>query len=97
MGVAIEVKDGLKLISASLRFPSDPSSMTPENVFSLLDCIRLMQERHQLFDDDLEKQLSRKWLKTKVGYETPKRCFLFDSQWKLEPMDGPFIDENFYQ
>ncbi|KAK4256884.1 hypothetical protein QN277_006549 [Acacia crassicarpa] len=96
MGVAIEVEDGLKLISAGLRFPSNSSSITPENVFSLLKCIRLMQERHQLFDDDFEKQLSRKWLKTKVGYETPKRCLLFDSRWKLEPMDGPFIDETFY-
>ncbi|XP_054820804.1 LOW QUALITY PROTEIN: uncharacterized protein LOC129319757 [Prosopis cineraria] len=95
MGVAIEVKDGLKLISAGLRFPSDPSSITPENVFSLLECIRLMQERPQSFDD-FGEQLSRKWLKTQVGYETPKRCLLFDSQWKLEPMDGPFIDETFY-
>ncbi|XP_028766278.1 uncharacterized protein LOC114724136 [Neltuma alba] len=96
MGVAIEVKDGLKLISAGLRFPSDPSSITPENVFSLLECIHLMHEGLQSFDEDSAKQLSKRWLKTKGGYETPKRCLLFDSQWKLEPMDGPFVDETFY-
>ncbi|KAG5041395.1 hypothetical protein JHK85_013871 [Glycine max] len=39
-GVITEIKHGLNFVTTFLRFPSDPSSITRESVFSLLECIR---------------------------------------------------------
>ncbi|RDY11517.1 hypothetical protein CR513_03806, partial [Mucuna pruriens] len=84
IGVVTEFKDGVKFVPKCLSFPSDPSFITLESVFSFLECIT--------------NRLSRNWLKTHAGYRPPDKCMLFDSQWNsfLKPTDGPFIDENFY-
>ncbi|KAF7834061.1 ATP/DNA-binding protein [Senna tora] len=82
MGVITELRHGLKFVTTSLRFPRDPTSITPENVFSLLECIRFMQESYQSFDDDFKERLSRNWLKTHVGYLPPDQCLWFDSEWE---------------
>ncbi|CAJ1949698.1 unnamed protein product [Sphenostylis stenocarpa] len=98
-GVITELKDGVKFVLKCLNFPSDPSTIAPESVFSLLECIRLQMKRTMLpIDDDLRKRLSRNWLKTHDGYTCPDKCLLFDSKWDLyfKPTDGLFIDENFY-
>ncbi|KAI4317520.1 hypothetical protein L6164_025382 [Bauhinia variegata] len=99
VGVVIELKDGVKSVAAGLSFPKYASSITPENVFSLLECVRLLVTPHNLsLEDDFKEKLSRNWLKTNTGYVAPNKCLLFDSKWRgfLNPMDGPFIDENFY-
>ncbi|XP_061338867.1 uncharacterized protein LOC133285633 [Gastrolobium bilobum] len=98
MGVITDFKLGVNFVTSSLRFPADPSSITPENVFSLLECIQLLLNRHQPLKDDFTKGLSKHWLKTHAGYRPPDKCLLFDSKWDsfLKPMDGPFIDEDFY-
>ncbi|CAJ1949708.1 unnamed protein product [Sphenostylis stenocarpa] len=99
IGVVTEVKHGAKFVTKCLNFPSDPSIITPESAFSLLDCIRLqMQGGVFTIKDDFKTRLSRNWLKTHVGYRSPDKCLLFDSKWNkyLKPTDGPFIDENFY-
>ncbi|XP_057425381.1 uncharacterized protein LOC130718771 [Lotus japonicus] len=98
-GVVTELKGGLQFVPKYLKFPSDPSTITPESVFSLLECIRLlMQEKKLVIEDYLTKRLSRNWLKTHAGYLPPDKCLLFGSKWDLylKPSDGPFIDENFY-
>ncbi|TKY68752.1 hypothetical protein E2542_SST05012 [Spatholobus suberectus] len=99
IGVVTEVKDGVKFMPKCLNFPSDPSTITPESVFSLLECIRIRTQEGVLpIEDDFKKRLSRNWLKTHAGYRPPDKCLLFDSKWNLylKPTDGPFIDENFY-
>ncbi|TKY68745.1 hypothetical protein E2542_SST05005 [Spatholobus suberectus] len=99
VGVVTELKDGVKFVPKCLTFPSDPSIITLESVFSLLQCIRLLMQWSFLsIEDDFRKRLSRNWLKTHVGYRPPDKCLLYDSKWKsfLKPTDGPFIDENFY-
>jgi len=99
IGVVTEVKDGVKFVFKCLNFPSDTSTITPESVFSLLECIRV-QMKGDIFtiEEDFKKRLSRNWLKTHAGYRSPDKCLLFDSKWNkyLKPTDGPFIDENFY-
>ncbi|KAE9607316.1 hypothetical protein Lal_00026672 [Lupinus albus] len=98
-GVVTEFKDGVKFVPKCLKFPSDPSTITPENVFSLLECIRLLiKENNPSLDVDFTERLSKNWLKTHAGYRPPDKCLLFDSKWNsyLKPTDGPFIDENFY-
>ncbi|XP_075662629.1 uncharacterized protein LOC142632094 [Castanea sativa] len=99
MGVVVEFKDGAKFVAAGLHFPINPALITAENVFSLLECIRiLIQGVNYSFPDSFLKQNSRKWLKTTRGYRPPEKCLLFDPRWGsyLERTDGPFIDEDFY-
>ncbi|XP_061376034.1 uncharacterized protein LOC133318104 [Gastrolobium bilobum] len=99
IGVVTELKDGVKFVPKCLKFPSDPSTITPESVFSLLECIRRLMKEHKLaMEDDFTKRLSQNWLKTHAGYRSPDKCLLFDSKWNLylKQTDGPFIDESFY-
>ncbi|KAF3970886.1 hypothetical protein CMV_005458 [Castanea mollissima] len=99
IGVIVEFKDGAKFVAAGLHFPIFPSHITNENVFSLLQCIRILNEQvNYSFPDPFLKQISRKWLKTTKGYRAPENCLLFDPRWGsyLRRTDGPFIDENFY-
>ncbi|XP_058743433.1 uncharacterized protein LOC131616186 [Vicia villosa] len=99
IGVITELKDGFGFVAECLNFPSDPSSISPESVFSLLECIQLlMQDSKFTIEGDFRKRLSGNWLKTLVGYRPPEKCLLFDSKWSsfLNLTDGPFIDENFY-
>ncbi|XP_027337858.1 uncharacterized protein LOC113851547 [Abrus precatorius] len=99
IGVVTELKDGVMFVPKCLKFPLDPSTITPESVLAFLGCIRLLMHRTNLFiEDDFRRRLCRNWLKTHAGYRPPKKCLLFDSKWNsfLKPTDGPFIDENFY-
>jgi len=99
LGVVTELKHGVRFVPKCLNFPSDPSTITPESVFSLLECIRSLYEEHKLsIDDEFRKRLSRNWLKTHAGYRPPEMCLLFNSKWSsfFNPTDGPFIDANFY-
>ncbi|KOM58457.1 hypothetical protein LR48_Vigan11g149100 [Vigna angularis] len=99
IGVVTEVKDGVKFVFKCLNFPSDRSTITPESVFSLMECIRVQMHVGVFkIEDDLKNRLSGNWLKTHAGYRSPDNCLLFDSKWNtyLKPTDGPFIDEKFY-
>ena len=42
MGVVVEFKAGVKFVAAGLYFPLNPCHITSENVFSLLECIRIL-------------------------------------------------------
>jgi hypothetical protein len=99
MGVVVDIKDGVKFIAAGLHFPQDPSSITPEDVIALLECIRnLLQDKNYSFPANFRKTISNEWLKTPVGYRPPDKCLLFHSRWgfSLNPTDGPFVVEGFY-
>ncbi|KAJ4850143.1 hypothetical protein Tsubulata_000621, partial [Turnera subulata] len=99
MGVVVELKDGVKFVAASLSFPSDPSSVTPAQVYSWLKCIQIsLQEKDYSFPYAFHRSNYQGWLKTYAGYRTPDKCCLFDCNWAsvLKPTDGPFIDEEFY-
>ncbi|XP_042504941.1 uncharacterized protein LOC122081759 [Macadamia integrifolia] len=99
LGVVIEFKEGAKFITAGIRIPSNPMVLTSQNVASLLDCIRnLKHENSDPLPAEFLKKINTSWLKTHMGYQSPEKCLLFDTEWALflHPEDGPFIDENFY-
>ncbi|KAM7477389.1 hypothetical protein LguiA_025602 [Lonicera macranthoides] len=99
MGVVSEFKKAAEFVVNGLFLPQNPSSITPANVFSLLNCIRnLLQKSSYVFPDSFMKKTGKKWMKTLAGYMSPKECLLFTSDWNtfLRPEDGHFIDENFY-
>ncbi|KAG5230379.1 DNA binding protein [Salix suchowensis] len=73
--------------------------IAPENVLSLLQCIRVfLEEKDHSFPEAFLKNVSRSWLKTHAGFRSPGNCCLFNSQWSshVRPTDGPFIDEDYY-
>ncbi|CAL5348684.1 unnamed protein product [Camellia sinensis] len=99
MKVVLDFKDGYKFVAAGIYLPSDPSNITPTNVYALLECVRnLLQQNNKPLPDPFLKKVSKEWLKTSAGYMSPEECLLFDSNWSkfLQPEDGPFIDEEFY-
>nr|KYP41499.1 hypothetical protein KK1_037116 [Cajanus cajan] len=99
IGAVTKFKDGVKFVPKCLNFPSDPSIIIPESVFSFLECIRLLLKGGDVsIEGDFRKIMSGNWLKTHAGYRPPEKCLLFDSKWNsfLKPTEGPFIDENFY-
>ncbi|KAM7480796.1 hypothetical protein LguiB_005379 [Lonicera macranthoides] len=99
MGVVCKLKNAAEFVVNGLFLPQNLSSITPANVFSLLNCIRnLLQKPNYDFPESFIKQTSKKWMKTLAGYRSPKECLLFTSDWNtsLRPEDGPFIDEKFY-
>jgi hypothetical protein len=99
MGVVVDLKDGVKSVAAGLYFPQDPACITPGNVLTLLECIRiLLKDKNYSFPDNFRKVVSQKWLKTCVGYRPPDECLMFHSRWGsyLKQTDGPFLDEGFY-
>ncbi|KAL7191652.1 hypothetical protein ACSBR2_023687 [Camellia fascicularis] len=99
MRVVLDFKDGYKFVAAGIYLPSDPSNITPTNVYALLECVRnLLQQKYEPLPDPFLKKVSKEWLKTSAGYMSPEECLLFNSNWSkfLQPEDGPFIDEEFY-
>ncbi|KAJ6676432.1 ATP/DNA BINDING PROTEIN-RELATED [Salix viminalis] len=99
MGVIVEFKAGVKFVAAGLCFPQDPRRIAPENVLSLLQCVRVfLEEKDHSFPEAFLKNVSRGWLKTHAGFRSPGNCCLFNSQWSshVRPTDGPFIDEDYY-
>jgi sacsin len=44
IGVVTDLKDGARFMAECLSFPSNPSTITPESVFSLLEWIRLLMQ-----------------------------------------------------
>ncbi|GAU26213.1 hypothetical protein TSUD_354350 [Trifolium subterraneum] len=83
IGVVTELKHGVRFVPEYLSFPSDSSTITPESVFCLLECIRSLLQEHKLsIEDDFRKKLSRNWLKTHAGYRPPEMCLLFDYKWR---------------
>ncbi|KAM7480785.1 hypothetical protein LguiB_005368 [Lonicera macranthoides] len=99
IGVVSEFKKAAEFVVNGLFLPQNPSSITPANVFSLLNCIRnLLQKPSYVFPDSFMKKTGKKWMKTLAGYRSPNECLLFTSDWNtfLQPEDGPLIDEKFY-
>ncbi|GAV87289.1 LOW QUALITY PROTEIN: hypothetical protein CFOL_v3_30715, partial [Cephalotus follicularis] len=96
--VVVEFKEGVKSVAAGLYIPHDPSCIIPANVFTLLECIKVLLEKRISFPEAFLKKVSQKWLKTYAGYRAPDECLLFDSKWDsfLKRTDGPFLDEEFY-
>ncbi|KAA8540647.1 hypothetical protein F0562_024433 [Nyssa sinensis] len=99
LGVVAKFKVGSNFVISGIYLPQNLSSITPANLYSLLECIRnIQQEQNAPIPDDFRIKVDKKWLKTNAGFRPPNKCLLFDSNWdfSLQREDGPFIDEEFY-
>ncbi|KAI3688635.1 hypothetical protein L2E82_46360 [Cichorium intybus] len=99
LGVVTDFKDGAEFVANGIFLPQDCSSLTPANVYALLDTVKKLKENGTRFPDKfLEKLSQTNWLKTHFGYRRPHECLLYNSAQDslLKCSDGPFIDEGFY-
>ncbi|KAG0529902.1 hypothetical protein BDA96_05G137400 [Sorghum bicolor] len=97
LGVTVEVKFGARFVLAGLSIPHDPSIMSKATILSFLECIKNYFASATEPPKGFKDQISKKWLKTSLGYQCPAECILFDAkQCFLQMEDGPFIDEAFY-
>ncbi|KAG2675394.1 hypothetical protein I3760_12G002000 [Carya illinoinensis] len=95
LGVLIGFSGSYKLVVDNLKSPSSLSSLTAEAVILILECMRHLGQSSKL----IRTLSSVKCFKTNIGYKSPGKCFLFDSQWAciLHVVSGfPLIDTNFY-
>ncbi|KAJ8420838.1 hypothetical protein Cgig2_013393 [Carnegiea gigantea] len=99
LGIVVDFKTGAALIFENIFF-QDPTYITPESVISLLKCVKnfTTEGQRSLPDTFLKKIHQTKWLKTKAGYKSPKKCLSFNAKLgsSLQRHDGPFIDEEYY-
>lgn len=99
LGVVTDFKHGSKFVAAGIFLPQDCSSITPVNVFALLDSVKEMEEvKLESRTKFLEKLSQKKWIKTYFGYKHSAECLFFYPAWDplVKRSDGPFIDVEFY-
>ncbi|XP_077228605.1 uncharacterized protein LOC143861588 [Tasmannia lanceolata] len=97
-GAVVEFQEGSRFVVSSLRIPGTPSEVAPASVLSLLKCIQNYCKNYSDLPVEFIKRIDKPWLKTHVGYRSPRESILFDSTCTslLQPEYGPFIDETFY-
>ncbi|XP_068664998.1 uncharacterized protein [Aristolochia californica] len=96
-GVVTHFAEASKAVARSFRQHLSSRSLTKENVLSLLSfCKQWKGKGHQLPSDLSTCLQDEKWLKTHLGYRSPKDSILFDAEW--EPISAiaclPFIDDS---
>ncbi|KAJ4766061.1 ATP/DNA binding protein [Rhynchospora pubera] len=102
LGAVVDFSEGPHFVAAGLRLPKEPPGFfSAEAALMLLHCTGLLMKRSSdsaLPEFFLAKIRDSAWLKTHVGYKSPKECIFIQSSWQslLKPLNGPFIDEVFY-
>ncbi|KAJ8649021.1 hypothetical protein MRB53_002044 [Persea americana] len=96
VGVVITLGDASKAVTRRFKENVSFSSFTRDNAFSLLDCYRHLKGAKQHFPGELRNcMLQEKWLRTRLGYRSPKESILFNAEWEsISPIASlPFIDD----
>ncbi|KAJ3701504.1 hypothetical protein LUZ61_005209 [Rhynchospora tenuis] len=102
LGVVVDFSEGPHFVASGLQLPREPPGFfSAEAALTLLHCTGLLMKRSTdsaLPEFFLAKIRDGKWLKTNIGYKSPKECVLIRSSWQrlLKPLNGPFVDEVFY-
>ncbi|KAJ1685581.1 hypothetical protein LUZ63_016971 [Rhynchospora breviuscula] len=102
LGAVVDFSEGPHFVARGLQLPKEPPGFfSAEAALMLLHCTGLLMKRSTdsaLPEFFLAKIRDGKWLKTNIGYKSPKECVLIQSSWQslLKPLNGPFVDEVFY-
>ncbi|KAL6890290.1 hypothetical protein ACP4OV_009053 [Aristida adscensionis] len=97
LGVTVEAKLGARFLIEGLNITEDPSDMSKATILSMLEFIQTYLASTTALPKGFQDKISKKWLKTSMGYQCPGECILFDAKQSSICMeDGPFIDEAFY-
>ncbi|KAK9155324.1 hypothetical protein Sjap_002804 [Stephania japonica] len=96
LGVKVDFEEAVKAFTRAFKDRASSSSITKENVFTLLACFRELKQKSIRIPSDLLQSICEcKWLQTRLGLKTPKESILFNSDWAhLLPISWlPFIDD----
>lgn len=96
IGVMFEYDQVLEFIGNHLMSMAALSSLSREDVFSMLRFIRFLKKINvECFVASIRKET---WLKTRRGYTSPVGSVLYTCEWKTASLlsNIPFIDEDYY-
>ncbi|KAB5525185.1 hypothetical protein DKX38_022934 [Salix brachista] len=102
LGVKVDFEEAVNVFVNSFKRQASFSSITKENVFSILSCYRKLKGASLEFPSDLEKCIHEvNWLRTRLGdYRSPRDCILNGPEWESISAVTllPLIDDgdNFY-
>ncbi|CAK9330329.1 unnamed protein product [Citrullus colocynthis] len=96
VGVMFEYDEVLKFIGNHLMSVATLSSLTRENVISMLKFIRFLKNQFPV-DDFIASIRKGTWLKTRHGYTSPVGSVLYTKEWSTASLlsNFPFIDEDY--
>ncbi|XP_038879398.1 uncharacterized protein LOC120071283 [Benincasa hispida] len=97
VGVMFEYDEVLKFIGNHLMSVATLSSLTRENVFSMLKFIRFLKNQYPV-EGFIASIREGTWLKTRRGYTSPVGSVLYNKEWATASLlsNIPFIDEDYY-
>uniref|UniRef100_A0ACD5XLK8 Uncharacterized protein n=1 Tax=Avena sativa TaxID=4498 RepID=A0ACD5XLK8_AVESA len=98
IGVRFEFQEACTYIGSHLMSISASNMLTRQNVYSLLQLIRFLQENHLPTGDITNCVKVGQWMKSNLGYRSPVGCLVYDSSWALASCISslPFLDIQFY-
>ncbi|KAJ0240647.1 hypothetical protein HA466_0222440 [Hirschfeldia incana] len=97
-GVMFEFSQACAFVGDHLMRLAETSTLSRENVFSILKFIRYLREKQLPPADFIGAVKNGSWLKTTTGYRSPDGAVLFSQEWKAASLisDIPFIDKDCY-
>ncbi|KAF2534225.1 hypothetical protein F2Q70_00031480 [Brassica cretica] len=97
-GVMFEFSQACEFVGDHLMRLAETSSLSRENVFSILKFIRYLGEKLLSPADFIRAVQKGSWLKTATGYRSPDGAVLYSQEWKAASLisDIPFIDKDCY-
>ncbi|KAJ7945657.1 ATP/DNA-binding protein [Quillaja saponaria] len=102
MGAVINYEDAMKEFTRVFRQKASVTSITKENVASLLSSYKHLKGTLHKFPSSFRRCLLKtNWLRTRLGdYRSPSHCILFGPEWESISQIAllPFIDDsdNYY-
>ncbi|KAJ0248460.1 ATP/DNA binding protein [Hirschfeldia incana] len=97
-GVMFEFSEACAFVGSHLMSLAGTSSLSRENVFSILKFIRSLREKLLSPDDFITSIKGHSWLKTSCGDMSPEGAVLFSEEWKAASLisEIPFVDGDVY-
>ncbi|XP_050150899.1 uncharacterized protein LOC126625839 [Malus sylvestris] len=97
-GVVVDFEDAAKVFARYFKQHASSTSISKENVASILLCYRTLNATPFKFPADLKSCIREvKWLRTRLGdYRSPKQCILSGPEWDSISSICllPFIDDS---
>ena len=98
IGVISEYGEACEFIGERLMSFTEYSTLSRDQVLSILNFIRLLSEKFLPQDKFINSIKEKRWLRTCCGDRSPVEAALFDDDWKTASQISsiPFIDQDYF-
>ncbi|KAL4634563.1 hypothetical protein ACB092_04G209000 [Castanea dentata] len=98
IGVISEYGEACEFIGERLMSFTDYSTLSRDQVLSVLNFIRFLREKFLPQDKFINSIKDKRWLRTCCGDRSPVEAVLFDDDWKTASQISsiPFIDQDYF-